>query len=179
MRQTENPVVTSKVGNGNEKENKIDHPAFGMIGACRRSGHSILYGSDFIHHNTVAIRICTSSLTRSLAHDWPHARKGLIEVELSEAQWATFVSSMNVGDGVQCTIKEKDGVSVPGISAPIIRKDQFMDEAKDRITRSLTELEELQSMIKQNQAIPAKYRAEMLSKIRQAHMQISQNAGNA
>lgn len=95
----------------------LNHPAFGQISAARVSGApgAALYGSDFRHGNWVIIRIARSTLGGDISHDWPHAREELIEVWLSEAQWATFVSSMNVGDGPQCTIYHVGGERMPAL----------------------------------------------------------------
>lgn len=61
------------------------------------------------------VTICESELNRHLNNDWPFAKRDIIEIEMSEAQWATFVSSFNLGSGVQCTIRHRDGKMVPGI----------------------------------------------------------------
>ncbi|KKL96942.1 hypothetical protein LCGC14_1839510, partial [marine sediment metagenome] len=78
------------------------HPAYAQIGAMRVSGShgAYLYGSDFRHQHYIMIQIHDSVLHRSLSGDRAHSGKRLIEVALSEAQWATFVSSLNQGSGV-------------------------------------------------------------------------------
>lgn len=50
------------------------------------------------------LKIKRSELKRNLGRDWHHEAAQIVEVWLSEAQWATFVSSLNVGSGVTCTI---------------------------------------------------------------------------
>lgn len=94
-------------------ETVMAHPAFGQIAVSRIHGSRALYGSDFMHHNYVRIRIMESQLRRDMGRDWFFGRRGYIEVDLSEAQWATFVSSFNIGEGVPCTISAKDGQYVP------------------------------------------------------------------
>ncbi len=175
MRNEQEPIVTQRESRSGDTGSTVRHPCFGMIGASRRSGHAVLFGSDFIHNNSVAIRIYTADLDRDLSHDWPHARQELIEVVLSEAQWATFVSSMNVGDGVQCTLRTKDGVNYPELPEPIQRDKQFMDEAKASIQRSLTELDKLYGMVRELKT-SEKSKKEILDQIRMARMQVSENA---
>ena len=104
------------------------HPAYAQIGASRVNGQTHLYGSDFVHHNYVTIAIHASELRRGLSNDWPFALEEYIEVALSEAQWATFVSSMNVGTGVQCTLLALRGQHAPGIARPKPKGDQFKQE---------------------------------------------------
>lgn len=98
-----------------EGSRRFDHPAFGQIVASRVQGTRSLYGSDFLHRHFVTITISRSQLCRDLSHDWHFGGQDLIEVHLSEAQWATFVSSMNVGSGVPCTIDHVGGEDAPGI----------------------------------------------------------------
>lgn len=87
------------------------HPSFGMIGAFRTSigptGAS-LFDSDILHNHTVVLRIETAERKRDISHDWIHPVRQLIEVEMSEAQWASFVSSMNTS-GVPCTLNRIQG----------------------------------------------------------------------
>jgi hypothetical protein len=132
-RRTEEPTVRPS-GGAHRDGDTFTHPAFGQIGASRWSGGTTLYGSDFIHHNFVVITINRSELTRDLAHDWHHSREELVEVALSEAQWASFVSSMNVGGGVPCTIMRVAGEQMPDI--PLRRQeDAFRSEAKETMGR--------------------------------------------
>jgi len=92
---------------------RMTHPAYAQICASRVSGHAVLYGSEFNHQHYVCIRIKTSAHVRSLSNYWHHGQRELIEVCMSEAQWASFVSSMNVGDGPCCTLHHFNGELVP------------------------------------------------------------------
>jgi hypothetical protein len=72
------------------------HPAFGMIGASRVSSSppgATLFDSDIRHQHTVTVRIATATRRRDLNHGWLHRKREFVEVEMSEAQWASFVSS--------------------------------------------------------------------------------------
>ena len=97
---------------------KLTHPAYGQISASRVSGSSRLYGSDFSHNHFVTIRINSSEQHHELSSEWHFSRKEFIEIAMSEAQWATFVSTMNSGSGVPCTFKHVMGEKVPQIAAP-------------------------------------------------------------
>jgi hypothetical protein len=130
-------------------ETMVRHPAFAQISASRVSGGAYLYGSDFQHQHYVTIRICESTLRRKLSNDWPmgSTMSGFIEVDLSEAQWAEFVSSMNVGSGVQCTLRRRENKEIPGLPAPQRRADQFRDEVRETMVDSLAHLEKLSEAI--------------------------------
>jgi len=111
-RNEQQPVASDNGRDGT----RYTHPAFGQIQASRVSGGGVsLYDSDFTHNNFVAIRIHGSVLERNLSQDWHFQRDEIVEVYLSEAQWATFVSSMNVGGGVPCTITRVQGETIPAI----------------------------------------------------------------
>jgi hypothetical protein len=120
------------------------HPAFGMIGASRISisapGTS-LFDSDILHHHTVRIRIMAASRKRQLNHDYIHGGEQYIEVELSEAQWASFVSSMNVGDGVPCTIRRMNYERIPEFPYDP-RLAHSIQETKDAASRAFQDIKD-------------------------------------
>lgn len=120
-------IVAPTVESDGDRQ-RITHPAYAQIGASRVSGHAVLYGSEFNHQHYVSIRIKTSEHIRSLSNDWHHGRRELIEVCMSEAQWASFVSSMNVGDGPCCTLHHFDGSLVPQPPEPKQTTEHFRKE---------------------------------------------------
>lgn len=101
-----------------DEDGRETHPAWAMIGAARvQSGSpgAALFDSDIRHQHTVIVRLSTASRRRTLNSDHLMAEKEFIEVEMSEAQWASFVSSMNSG-GVPCTVRRReDDYMVPGV----------------------------------------------------------------
>ena len=128
------------------------HPAYGQIQGSRVQGSRYLYGSDFLHHNYVAIRIFDSTLDRHLSSDWPHQGRQHIEVALSEAQWANLVSSLNSGSGTQCTIDwTRETGALPGIALPTDRYKQIHAEF-DEDTREAREA--LAALTKDIEALP-------------------------
>lgn len=128
---------------GSEGREKITHPAYAQIGASHVSGGISLYGSEFKHQNYVVLRIARSEMNRSLSNDWPFEREELIEVAMSESQWAQMVSSMNRGSGTQCTIQRIGTEAVPQIPHPERKLDQFKREASEADKQSLEWIDEL------------------------------------
>lgn len=134
-------------GFGGKEGRRLDHPAFGMISAARVSGGITLYGSDFVHQNFVMVRINRSYLMRDLYRDWPGGGGEIVEVAMSEAQWATFVSSLNMGNGVSCTLRfVKDEGLMPDIPVRTeeaeARRD-FDQKAKDmgaKVQRTIAQI---------------------------------------
>lgn len=127
-REIEEPVTTKEDGPCSEYVTR--HPAYGQISASRVSGYGVLYDSEFKHQHYVTITIRRSEQHRSLSRDWHFGREELIEVALSEAQWASFVSSMNVGMGVPCTIQHVQRKQIPGLPDPVSKREQFLKEAE-------------------------------------------------
>jgi len=89
------------------------HPSFGVIGISRIHGErGGFFGSHVKkHHDFISLRISNASYRHELGKDWIRADGMLpiIEVELTPAQFAAMLTTMNVGDGVPCTIKFRDG----------------------------------------------------------------------
>lgn len=120
-----------------------EHPSFGMIAAYRSSSSPPgmpLFDSDILHQHTVAVQIHTAARQRHLLHDWIRPRKQIIEVRMSEAQWASFVSSMNTS-GVPCTLEWVNGEEIEGLPfAP--RLEQSMKDTREAARRAFEEIEE-------------------------------------
>jgi hypothetical protein len=98
------------------------HPSFGLIGFHRIShglGRNLLFGSHLDrHHETIELRVFRASRRHNLSRDWVYSEqrgRPLIEVELSPAQFAQLLTTMNVGDGVPCTIRCVDGEHMPPV----------------------------------------------------------------
>lgn len=124
------------------------HPSFAQIGASRVQGGAILYGSDFQHQNYISIRIAKSTLRRGLSRDW-HSESTMpyIEVSLSEAQWATFVSSLNQGSGTCCTMTGLNGQWVNGLPANKNRQQQYKMESSQNLIDARNHLAKLAEAI--------------------------------
>lgn len=175
MRDIENPITVTKKGPGNSDEQVTTHPSFAQIGCYRsQGGHRALYDSDFEHRAVMTIRINLSELHRNLSNDWHFGREEIVEIEMSEAQWATFISSPNMGSGVPCTLRQFNGEIIPGLPSPKDRTEQFGNEMKKAVGESLTELSELMAEI-DAMGLP-KGKAEKLKfRLRVAHSKLSSN----
>lgn len=119
------------------------HPAFGMIGAYRTQvgpPGAAVFDSDIRHQHTVVVKIQRAERTRELARDWIHGRDELIEIEMSEAQWASFVSSMNTS-GVPCTLRRIGNEQVERVDyAP--RLEHSIDETRRAADEAFADIKE-------------------------------------
>lgn len=122
-----------------------DHPGYGMIGAVRWVGSGIgsLYGSPIKHRAGVTITIM-DSYEQGNNYSWRQSGdKILAQVHLSEAQWASFITAMNVGNGVPCTLsyhRTGDMIQVPAIveEHPIERRRKMIKDMADKQMADLT-----------------------------------------
>lgn len=171
--------VVEPVQTQTEKDRiRITHPAFGQIGASRVSGQANLYGSDFSHQHYVTITLSASEVDRHLSNDWHHPKNELFEVALSEAQWATFVSSMNIGGGVPCTIQHTMMATrgyTPALPDPPDRREQFAKELAENMVDAKAALEELEIMIMESKLSGVHQKA-MRDKLRRANAEIGSSS---
>ena len=174
MRKIEQPIVTTDPHD--DRGTITTHPSFAMIGAYRTEGRTALHGSEVVHNSYITIKITRSEMRRTHSRWWFFGRKRVIEVSLSGAQWAEFLSNMNVGDGVPCTLEYADGVNVPRLPDPVMPTQKFEEEARGKLDAALQELAELNSFVASDQVkIPAKTKEHIHSRLNMATMQIRSN----
>jgi hypothetical protein len=146
-----------------------EHPSFGMIVAHRVSASppgAALFDSDIRHQHYVTLSIHRASRKRDLHRDWIHQRNEIIEVELSEAQWASFLSSPNTS-GVPCTIAYLHGERIEPLPfAP--RLEQSMKETKAAATAAFGEIVAALEAYEETPSTPAKAKREALATLRAA-----------
>ena len=113
------------------------HESYAVIrGSRRNSNGTELFGTSVSHNQTISITICTATHKRDLANDWIHSGKELIEVELSENQFAQFVTSMNAGSGIPCTIRHISGKRAA--PTPFISKQELFQQEFQKQMNNLT-----------------------------------------
>ena len=176
MRTFEQPVTVPDPHERSEKSTITTHPAFAQITAHRfQSGKSVLYGSDFVHDSGIEIRIASSEVKRSLSRDWYHmATQSYVSVILSEAQWATFVSTLNHGSGTPCTLETLNGEVIPGIPEAPQRKEQFQNELGKTLKTAQDFLSQLGKEI-DAAAVSLKVRNGLKSTLHMAQMNLEAN----
>jgi hypothetical protein len=105
-----------------------------------------------MHQHTVVLRIEHADRRRDLHRDWIHGTDRIIEVEMSEAQWASFVSSMNTS-GVPCTLREIQGEGkIEGLPfAP-----RLEESMKDTHAAAHAAFDEIQQALRDYEAKPTK-----------------------
>lgn len=122
------------------KPEQHEHPSYGMLAISRSmSTHATrLFGSSLkSHHGTIRLTVSPGYMQHELNHDWYHARsQTLFEIELSAAQFAEAITSINSGQ-TPCTIRcGRDGFveDPPELETEVERvKNRFAGDLKDMI----------------------------------------------
>jgi len=80
---------------------------------------------------------------RTFSDDWYHGGgRQFIEVALTFAQWAEFISTLNVGEGIPCTVNYFNGVTMPYITPMESKTDEFTAEMREDLAEALASMEE-------------------------------------
>jgi len=133
--------VNNKVVSDNELEK---HDSYAMISFARTSSNqgTNLFGSSILHSNTIRMRVKRGEVNRYLNSDWFHGGEELIEVEMSMAQFAEAITSLNMGEGVPVTLlsfNQQRSESCPHINKRLQIEQEFEKSVKELSAR----LEEL------------------------------------
>lgn len=121
---------------------EISHPAFGQITLHNVSGSRNLYGSDFFPGGYVQIEIRSSTIRRARHEDRYYPGGVLATVHLSHAQWATFLSSANQGEGACCTVDYIGARGqIPHITNPRNEKEEVRKDIESYLQEALDALD--------------------------------------
>lgn len=133
-------------------EERETHPSWILVSASRVSGHRTLFQSDVDHQHFVRVTVRRATRTRDLHRDWVSgaASADLIEFDMSMAQWAEFLTTMNVGQGVPATLNWFNGETVEQEEAPERRIDLTAKEVRsktstvlDPVNKAMVKVEEV------------------------------------
>lgn len=110
-------------------DKRSKHKSYGQLQIARISGGSRdLFASSIKHRDTVMLRIYNTELVRNLNTDWySNSGQALIEIEMSQTQFAEAITSMNSGSGTPVTIRSIAGEVVDDCP-PINKIQEFDDE---------------------------------------------------
>lgn len=182
MTQAQRPTKNAQTGDE-------EHPAYAMVGAYRSSsmasptgkhaGHGhVLFGSDFRHQHFMSIVVRPASLRRDLSHDYIHAgSRQYLEIQMSEAQWATFISTPNMGSGVPATLTYLTGEGdIPTIDHGVRRKEEFHNEVDERLQHAVRLIRELDADIEAAK-LSRKDKEALRTKTHKAAQELDSNLG--
>lgn len=125
------------------EHDREQEPYMVVVQASRVSGNIPLFDSEHKHQGFISLRIKSAYRDRSLGNDWIHDDKELIEVNMSEAQWAAMISTLNFGSGVPATLQHifHEGVAQP--KAADNRTDVYHAEFMARLEHAVAKIDAL------------------------------------
>lgn len=141
-RHEEEPKIEYKDDNHHYEDSyKITHPAYGNVRLTHHQGGELkMFGSDLRHNNRVHLEFSYAEEERHLNKSWITQKGRILEVEMTEAQWAHFVSSVGSGAGTPVTLKTlRDGdlVQLPEIKGQKTEKQKASKEFKDKLDKTI------------------------------------------
>jgi hypothetical protein len=158
---------------------KQTHESYGMAGFFRSSGgHTNLFGSSISHNHTIRFRIKTASKERGLNTDWYYGDKELIEIEMSQNQFAELITSMNMGDGVPVTIRRVNGKSMENCPEENKRQlfekefDQKMKELRNKLSKLTSDAKQI---LNEKKSLTKADRETILNQISMLEQEIGSN----
>ena len=87
-------------------KDKEQHPIYAMLSISRSTcgNPQALFGSSILHNHVISLQIAAGNRQRGLSNDWYFRGPVYIEVEMSPAQFAEAITSLNAGSGVPVTL---------------------------------------------------------------------------
>ena len=133
-----------------------NEPYMGVINVSRVSGRANLFDSDVEHQHFISVSISRASRERHLSMNWIHGGDELVEVWMSEIQWANFVSSFNQGGGTPVTLRHLQRETIAEPPRPKAEATKFKKEVTETVSDGLRLLKEAIAKLAEGQVPKAK-----------------------
>lgn len=125
------------------------HPSWGTVTIHRISGDAVLFDSVAKHQHFIGLSIRPATRLRNLNQYWIHSSpKEIIEIFLTESQFARMLSSAGDGGGVPCTISRLQGEMIPSPPMDAIGS-KYKEEVEDSTRQATEALREVEKMLEQ------------------------------
>lgn len=113
------------------------HPSYGLlqISRCTSSKPVHIFGSSIKHTNTIRMQLSKAYVNRDLSNDFYMTDDHIVEIEMSESQFAEMICSMNMGSGTPVTIKWLRGEGMIPECPYSDKRELFENEFKESIKK--------------------------------------------
>lgn len=178
------PYKSESIKDYSGDEVKETHESFGLIGFFRSQGSRRLFGSHLENHASfITMRVHRAARRHGLSRDWygTSGRLPIVEVCMSAAQFSQAITSMNMGEGVPCTIESVEGISMEKVPADVVAenvkiRDDF-EEMISGVVELLAEAHKEMDVIVESKSTISKSRArEMVAILAKALQEVQLNA---
>jgi len=159
-------------------EKKEEHESYALASFSRisSSGNHNLFGSSIKHSHTITLSISKAERHRDLNREWYFPRQEIIEVEMSQNQFAELISSLNCGSGVPCTLRRHEG---RGIEDPPYHNQRhlFENEFKEKTQQVGERLSSLATDLQQllDEKAPKRAFREFVERVRMTAQEVNSN----
>lgn len=164
---------------GHMEGERHSHPSYGSLSFSRTTGgNPNLFGTSVKHHDKICMTLRRCVYDRGLHTNWYHPTEKLFEVEMSYTQFAELITSMNMYEGVPCTIKHIMGEVTPPVPYynPVeVHKKEF-EESTDKVYEEAQNLiSKVAEKFKEKKSFNKKDQEEIISMLHQISMGIGCN----
>lgn len=157
-----------------------DHPSYGVIELTKTSaggrGHAMV-GSPLKHHSLVHLVIKSAEKHRKYGKENFYGDKIIVDLYMTEHQWAEHVSSFGMGSGVPVTLNYKpaDGYSLMACGEPPHNTAQasHSDDVEKAVAKAKGHVDQLAAVVgEMTQKGASKVKASDLQALRDATIQV-------
>ena len=121
-----------------------EHESYGLLQISRIQGTPRpLFGSTIRHGDTIMLSIDRGKVYRDFQRNRYHSGQSLIQVEMSAAQFAEAITTLNVGCGVPVTLRRMAGVEQIADPPSVDFKERAKSELKAEMGELAERIEEL------------------------------------
>lgn len=150
------------------------HPSYGVVTVSRIQGSQSLFMSPFRHQHSMRLSVKRATKHRGLSNDRTFSGIELIEVGMSEAQWARLLSAAGQGEGVPCTLTYVGGQQMPDCPEQVEIEKFHADVERDaaEAASALDEAEKLAEALLDDKAPTKEKRKALLARIHASRMKL-------
>ena len=130
-------------------DKKIEHDSFGVLRIHRttNSGEVQLFGSSVKTNEIIRLEIAPAIYERGLHRDWIYGKSlPLIQVDMTQSQFAEAITNLNIGTGTPVTIKTVGGKSIKSYIEES-KFEQFQNEFEDETKGLLKSISQAQTEV--------------------------------
>lgn len=129
------------------------HDSMGLLHFSRwSSSHSqSFFGSDLKHDRGIRLTIMGAGLERSLNADRYFEQDLILSADLTEAQFAEMITTLNTGTGVPITLKSfRDGdIVIPAPLPDVPKGELVLSEARNKAKQGVSDLRSVLSSMRE------------------------------
>jgi hypothetical protein len=173
--QIKNYDEQEKTKSNNQEDTNEYHPSYGNIQLHKHTGNTRLFMSPFRHQNYICISIGRARKQWHLSRDRMLSDlRSVVEVYMSEAQFARFITSPMDGNGTPCTIHNISGtyMSEPPAGDEIERFHDDIEKSATEAAEEITKALQFAESLLTQSSVSKQDRKSLVAYIRAAQMKI-------